>query len=169
MVRRSRRGYYDAFSHFYDFVISVHSRDTSAALRDLLVEKASVAAGGRLLDICTGTGAVVLRARETTGPGGAAVDRTHALDEARRVLRAGGRFLMMEHCEPTRYFVRLLYQVRIAALGSAGSRSFAADEVPFLRPFFVEVKRQLTPTGRSKLIWGVKELSGEDRHSLEAR
>ena len=219
MSGRSRRAYYDLFSHFYDFVITMHSKDTSATLRDLLVDKASVAAGGSLLDICTGTGAVALRAQETTGPDGAAVGldssqgmirkarekarraslngvcfvvgdaarlpfrssafeavtcshamyelseevRTHALEEARRVLRPGGRFLMMEHCEPTRPFVRFLYQVRLAMMGSARNRSFAQDEVPFLYQFFRDVKRQLTPTGRSKLIWGVKEPAGEDR------
>ncbi len=219
MSRRSRRGYYDLFSHFYDFVIALHSKDRSAALRDLLVDKAGVAAGGRLLDICTGTGAVALRAQETTGPDGVAVGldfsqgmirkarekarrasldgvyfvvgdaarlpfrsssfeavtcshamyelseevRTHALEEARRVLRPGARFLMMEHCEPTRPFVRFLYQVRLAMMGSARNRSFARDEVPFLCQFLRDVKRQLTPTGRSKLIWGVKGPAGENR------
>jgi len=219
MSGRSRRAYYDLFSHFYDFVIALHSKDRNAALRDLLVDKAGVAAGGRLLDICTGTGAVVLRAQETTGPDGVAVGldfslgmirkarekarsaslggiyfvvgdaarlpfrssafeavtcshamyelsqevRTHALEEARRVLRPGARFLMMEHSEPTRRFVRFLYQVRLATLGSARNRSFALDEIPFLRRFFRDVNRQLTPTGRSKLIWGVKEPAGEDQ------
>ena len=223
MSGRSRRAYYDLFSHFYDFVITVHSKDRSAALRDLLVDKARLAAGGRLLDICTGTGAVALRARETTGRDGAAVGldfsqgmirkahekarraslggvyfvvgdaahlpfrpstfeavtcshamyelspevRTHALEEARRVLRPGGRFLMMEHCEPTRPFVRFLYQVRLATLGSARNRSFARDEVPFLSRFFRDVKQELAPTGRSKLVWGVKEPAGEDKVNLE--
>ena len=208
----SRRTYYDLFSHFYDFVITLHSKDRSAALRDLLVEKASVRAGRRLLDICTGTGAVAIRAQRDTGSHGAAVGldfsrgmirkarekarragldgvyfvvadaahlpfrsssfeavtcshamyelspevRTHALEEAHRVLRPAGRFLMMEHCEPTRPFVRFLYQIRLATMGSARNRSFARDEVPFLGRFFRDVKRQLSPTGRSKLIWGVK-------------
>jgi hypothetical protein len=39
-VRRSRRTYYDLFSHFYDFVITLHSKDSSAELRDFPVEKA---------------------------------------------------------------------------------------------------------------------------------
>jgi ubiquinone/menaquinone biosynthesis C-methylase UbiE len=209
---RSRRKYYDLFSHFYDFVIALHSKDRSAALRDLLVDEAGVEAGGRLLDICTGTGAVVLRAREASGPGGTTVGldfskgmirkarekartasldgvhfvvgdaarlpfpsgsfeavtcshamyelseeiRTRALEEASRVLRPGGRFLMMEHSEPTRPFVRFLYQLRLATLGSVRNRSFARDEVPFLSRYFRDVKRRLTPSGRSKLIWGVK-------------
>jgi len=220
-VRPSRRAYYDLFSHFYDFVIALHSKDGNAALRDFLVDNAGVAAGGRLLDICTGTGAVALRARETTGPDGVAVGldfsggmirkacekarsagliggyfvvgdaarlpfrsgafeavtcshamyelspevRTRALEEAQRVLRPGGRFLMMEHCEPTRPFVRFLYQVRLATMGSARNRSFARDEVPFLCRFFRDVKQQVSPTGRSKLTWGVKEPAGENEVS----
>ena len=221
-MRRSRRAYYDLFSHFYDFVIALHSKDRNAALRDFLVDNAGVAAGSRLLDICTGTGAVALRAQETTGPDGVAVGldfsegmirkacekarragltgvhfvvgdaarlpfrsgafeavtcshamyelspevRTHAVEEAHRVLRPGGRFLMMEHCEPTRPFVRFLYQVRLATMGSARNRSFARDEVPFLCRYFRDVKRQVSPTGRSKLTWGVKAPAGENEVSL---
>lgn len=214
----SRRTYYDLFSHFYDLVITLHSKDKSAALRDLLVEKAEVGAGTKILDICTGTGAVALRAQQATGPDGAAVGldfslgmlrkarekarqanlngvyfvvgdaahlpfrsssfeavtcshamyelspqiRTHALEEARRVLRPTGRFLMMEHCEPSHPFIRLLYQIRLATMGSARNRSFARDEVPFLSRFFSGVERQLSATGRSKLIWGVKEPPQEE-------
>ena len=221
-MRWSRRAYYDVFSHFYDLVITLHSKDRNAALRDFLLDKAGVAAGGRLLDICTGTGAVVLRAQETTGPAGVAVGldfshgmlrkarekareasldgvycvvgdaarlpfrsgafeavtcshamyelspevRTGALEEARRALRPGGRFVMMEHCQPTRPWIRLLYQIRLATMGSARNRSFARDEVPYLCRFFRDVKRQVSPTGRSKLIWGVKESPGEDKVSL---
>lgn len=220
-MRRSRRAYYDLFSHFYDFVIALHSKDGNAALRDFLVDNAGVAAGSRLLDICTGTGAVAVRARETTGSDGVVVGldfsggmirkacekarraslvgvhfvvgdaarlpfrsgsfeavtcshamyelspevRTRALEEAHRVLRPGGRFLMMEHCEPTRPLVRFLYQVRLATMGSARNRSFARDEVPFLCQFFRDVKRQASPTGRSKITWGVKESAGESEVS----
>jgi demethylmenaquinone methyltransferase/2-methoxy-6-polyprenyl-1,4-benzoquinol methylase len=220
----SRRTYYDFFSHFYDFVIALHSRDRTATLRDLLLEKTSVVAGGRLLDICTGTGAVAIRAQQDTGPHGTAVGvdfsrgmirkarekarragldgvyfvvadvaylpfrpssfqavtcshamyelspetRSQALEEAHRVLRPAGRFLMMEHCEPAQPFVRLLYQIRLATMGSARNRSFARDEVPFLCRFFRDVKRQLSPTGRSKLIWGVKDpQSAKTRYGLK--
>jgi ubiquinone/menaquinone biosynthesis C-methylase UbiE len=217
-LRRSRRAYYDLFSHFYDLVIALHSRDRNAALRDFLIDNAGVPAGSRLLDICTGTGAVALRAGEATGNGGVAVGldfsagmirkacekarraglvgvhfvvgdaarlpfragafeavtcshamyeltpevRSCALEEAHRVLRPGGRFLMMEHCEPTRPFVRFLYRVRIATMGSARNRSFARDEIPYLRRIFSAVERQLSPTGRSKLTRGVKQPAGED-------
>lgn len=212
-VSWTRRVYYDIFSFFYDRVIALHSKDESAALRSLLVDRAGVREGGRLLDLCTGTGAVALRAAQAFRCRGLvvgldfsrgmirrarekarreeldavlfvqaeaarlpfrsecfdAVTCSHAmyelspevreasLEEARRVLRPGGRFLMMEHCEPRRPFVRFLYRVRLATLGSARNRSFAQDEIPFLRSFFGEVERELSPTGRSKLLRAVKE------------
>jgi demethylmenaquinone methyltransferase/2-methoxy-6-polyprenyl-1,4-benzoquinol methylase len=207
-----RRAYYDLFSHVYDRVIALHSGDGNAAARDFLVARAGVEAGSRILDLCTGTGAVALRAQRATGPGGFVVGldfsdgmigkaaeksrrlgvpsvafvvgdaarlpfaagsfdlvscshamyelspeaRDRVLSEARRVLRDGGRFVMMEHCEPSRALARLLYRVRLAALGSSANRDFARDEVPFLQRMFVDVSRELSPTGHSKLIRGVK-------------
>jgi hypothetical protein len=49
-----------------------------------------------------------------------------------------------------------LDRVRLSALGGSANREFARDEVPFLRRFFGDVGRELSPTGRSKLIHGVK-------------
>jgi demethylmenaquinone methyltransferase/2-methoxy-6-polyprenyl-1,4-benzoquinol methylase len=212
-LKRFRRAYYDFFSRFYDRLIALHSRDGGARLRDFLVEHAGVGAGNRILDLCTGTGAVALRAARASAPGGLAVGldfsagmirraqaktraslaegvafvvgdaarlpfasgsfdavscshamyelspevRDRTLTEARRVLRTGGCFVMMEHCEPTRPLVRLLYRVRLAAMGSSRNRDFARDGVPFLARFFANVQRELSPTGRSKLVRGVKD------------
>jgi demethylmenaquinone methyltransferase/2-methoxy-6-polyprenyl-1,4-benzoquinol methylase len=211
-VKRFRRLYYDLFSHVYDRVIALHSGDASAGVREFLIERTGVGPSGRVLDLCTGTGAVALRARQATGPAGLAVGldfspgmirkarekvqagglegvalvvgdaaclpfasesfdavtcshamyelhpeaRERTLREAHRVLRTGGQFLMMEHCEPTRPVARFLYRVRLGALGSASSRDFARDEGPYLRALFSDVRQELSPTGRSKLIRGVK-------------
>jgi len=219
-VKRFRRAYYDLFSHFYDWIIALHSQDESSAVRDFLAERTGAGEGDRLLDLCTGTGAVALRTSRDTGPHGltAGVDfsrgmirkavekarrngaeglhflvadvthlplrsgafdavtcshamyelspevRADTLAEARRVLRPGGRFLMMEHCEPARPFIRFLYHVRLATMGSARNRSFARDERPFLRRFFATVQQELSPSGRSKLLWGLRE--GEDDPSV---
>jgi demethylmenaquinone methyltransferase/2-methoxy-6-polyprenyl-1,4-benzoquinol methylase len=207
-----RRAYYDLFSHVYDRVIALHSRDASAAARDFLVEHAGVAAGSRVLDLCTGTGAVALRASQTAGPAGLVVGldfstgmirvaegkarreaapglvfvagdaadlpfadgsfdvvscshamyeldpetRERVLWEAHRVLRHGGRFVMMEHCEPGRPLARFLYRVRLSALGSSSNRDFARDEIPFLERVFDHLCRDLSPTGHSKVVSGVK-------------
>ena len=214
---RFRRAYYDLFSPVYDRVIALHSGDASARLRDLLIERTGIKAGGRLLDLCTGTGAVAVRAQRATGPSGLvvgldfsagmirracakarqkgvehvafvvgdaarlpfsdasfdAVSCSHAmyelspevrdrvLREASRVLRPGGRFVMMEHCEPSRPLVRFLYRVRLSVLGSSENRDFARDEVPFLGRYFADVTRELSPKGRSKLIFGNKRECAE--------
>ncbi|MGB9713036.1 MAG: class I SAM-dependent methyltransferase [Dissulfurimicrobium sp.] len=53
-----RRKYYDIFSHFYDWVISLHSKDKTLSLRHYLARSTKVKPGDRALDLCTGTGAV---------------------------------------------------------------------------------------------------------------
>ncbi len=72
-MKRWRRFYYDIFSHFYDAIIALHSRDKSASLRDFLLDRSTLAPGQDLLDICTGTGAVALRAAQKLGSEGTAV------------------------------------------------------------------------------------------------
>lgn len=81
---RIRRFYYDIFSHFYDIIIDLHSRDKSAALRDYLVESSGIGPGDSVLDICTGTGSVAMRASKTVRVGGGKVA---ALDFSLGMLR----------------------------------------------------------------------------------
>lgn len=211
-MRRFRRFYYDIFSHFYDLVIQLHSKDESSALRDFLIKKTGISPGDRVLDICTGTGAVTMAAHKVIVPKGLVVGldfsygmlskarekarkkglsalylvmgdvgempfkwdvfecatcshsmyelesetRMKALNEICRVLKENGRFFMMEHCKPRNPFIRLLYYVRLMFMGSPENRDFAEDEVPVIKRFFKDVKRELSPTGKSKLISGVK-------------
>ncbi len=212
-LRRWRRGYYDLFSHFYDRIIALHSKDKNAYLRRFLLEKSGVKTGDRLLDICTGTGAVSLAAAGMLGPESTVIGadfslgmlkraaakysrsqdqatlffvqadvaalpfnsstfhvvtcshamyelkprtRDAALAEARRVLITGGRFIMMEHCEPRTPFIRFLYNIRLAGMGSKHNRKFAQDEIPYLAEYFENITRDISPTGRSKAIYGYK-------------
>jgi len=211
-MRRFRRFYYDIFSHFYDLVIQLHSKDESSTLRDFLIKKTGIGPGDRVLDICTGTGAVATVAHKVIVPKGLVVGldfsygmlskarekarkkglsalylvmgdvgempfkgdvferatcshsmyelesetRMNALNEICRVLKENGRFFMMEHCKPRNPFIRLLYYVRLMFMGSPENRDFAEDEVPVIKRFFKDVKRELSPTGKSKLISGVK-------------
>jgi len=62
-----RRRYYDIFSHVYDAFIRVHSRRGEQDTRHVLVAaaKAEAGPGSRILDLCCGTGAVVLASAET--------------------------------------------------------------------------------------------------------
>ncbi|MBN2720705.1 MAG: class I SAM-dependent methyltransferase [Proteobacteria bacterium] len=210
---RIRRFYYDLFSHFYDGIIDLHSRDKSAALRDYLVRSSGIGPGDCVLDICTGTGSVALRAalavREGRGkvvaldfslgmlrktakkvrqrdlegvfpvqadvsdlpfPDGSfdcvtcshamyeltAMAREKGLGEIRRVLKDGGRFLMMEHEVPERPFIRFLYKVRLLTMGSGQNREFAKDETAELGEHFSDIRKSSSPTGRSRLLSGKK-------------
>lgn len=209
---RLRRFYYDLFSNFYDFIIHLHSKDEGEGLRDFLIEKTGVSPGERILDICTGTGAVVLAASSSVGDQGMAVGldfsfgmlkkaqgkmgvmglsnvnlvvadvgnmpfkdgvfdcvtcshamyelkaeiRQEALNGIKGVLKEGGSFYMMEHCRPKNPIVKFLYYIRLMSMGSSENRFFAQDEVPVLRKHFSDVKRELSPTGKSKLIYGTK-------------
>lgn len=210
-MKRFRRFYYDMFSHFYDLIIRLHSKDESSALRDFLIKKTGIGPGDRVLDICTGTGAVVMVGHKVIVPKGFVVGldfsygmlskarekakkkglsalylvmgdvgempfkgdvfecvtcshsmyelkpetRMNALNEICRVLKENGRFFMMEHCRPSNPFIRLLYYVRLMSMGSPENRDFAEDEVPVIKRFFKDVKKELSPGGKSKLASGV--------------
>lgn len=72
-MRRLRRSYYDFFSHIYDWVIKIHSADKSGELRKFLLERSGVGRGDKVLDLCTGTGAVALEAAGRIGVEGLVV------------------------------------------------------------------------------------------------
>lgn len=58
-MRKFRRGYYDRFSKFYDRFIALHATDKQGLLRVILAEQTAAVPGDMVLDICTGTGAVL--------------------------------------------------------------------------------------------------------------
>lgn len=57
-----RRRYYNLFSHFYDRFIALHSRRDERNTREFLVDSAQLGCieKPRILDICCGTGTVIL-------------------------------------------------------------------------------------------------------------
>ncbi len=61
-LRTGRRRYYDIFSNYYDAFIRLHSRGDKDDTRDFLVESAHLEniLAPRILDICCGTGSVIL-------------------------------------------------------------------------------------------------------------
>lgn len=61
-LRTGRRKYYDIFSHFYDVFIRMHSRQDEDDTRGFLVDAAHLEnkTAPRILDICCGTGSVIL-------------------------------------------------------------------------------------------------------------
>ncbi|MGA1841411.1 MAG: class I SAM-dependent methyltransferase [bacterium] len=207
-----RRFYYDIFSHFYDLIIRLHSKDESSALRNFLIKKTGMSSGDRVMDICTGTGAVCMAAHKAVAPEGFVIGmdfsygmlkkakekarekgfsrlflvvgdvaempfrentfdcltcshamyelkpdvRMKALNEIYRVLKRNHLFFMMEHCRPKNPVIKFLYYVRLMSMGSPENRNFAADEVPVIKKFLKDIKRELSPTKKSKIISGMK-------------
>jgi ubiquinone/menaquinone biosynthesis C-methylase UbiE len=61
-LRSGRRTFYNVFSHFYDFFIKTHSGPHRDETRRFLVDSSQIGnvKQGRVLDVCCGTGSVVL-------------------------------------------------------------------------------------------------------------
>jgi ubiquinone/menaquinone biosynthesis C-methylase UbiE len=72
-MRTWRKKYYDYFSKYYDRFVALHSSDRGGNLRAYLADQAGLFEGDRVLDICSGTGSLLLTLGEKTGPGGLAV------------------------------------------------------------------------------------------------
>ncbi len=69
-MRRVRRAYYDKFSRFYDRFVALHSRDRQSLARRSLVDRVPVQEGGSVLDLCTGTAALLTHLQARVGPNG---------------------------------------------------------------------------------------------------
>lgn len=68
-----RQRYYDLFSKYYDQFIRLHSKDRTNSTRRYLARKTGVGSGDRVLDLCTGTGAVAIALSDCVGPDGMVV------------------------------------------------------------------------------------------------
>jgi len=209
-MRKYRQKYYDFFSHFYDVIINLHSKDRSLYLRHYLARKSGVKPEHKVLDLCTGTGSVatilsqyvqnglvvgldfslgmLVKAKEKVQKIGSknlyfvAADagalpfksdvfdvitcshamyeltgetRKMALQEIKRCLKINGRFCMMEHEEPKQPFIKLLYLLRLFSMGKEG-RMVVRHELNELRKIFSKVVKEVTVSGRTKLICGEK-------------
>ena len=84
MRNKVRIWYYNLFSRFYDAFVALHSSDPGGTLRDRLAEKVGSKSGDAVLDICTGTGAMLPSLRERTDDEGMVV----GLDFSRGMLEA---------------------------------------------------------------------------------
>jgi len=68
-----RQAYYNLFSRIYDPIIRLHSRDRAGSLREFITARTRVSEGDKVLDICTGTGAVAVELARSVGKSGLAV------------------------------------------------------------------------------------------------
>jgi ubiquinone/menaquinone biosynthesis C-methylase UbiE len=81
--------------------------------------------------------------------------RKSALVEIKRILKENGRFCMMEHEKPNNTFIRFLYHIRVLSMGKEGL-NIIKNELNELRKIFSHVEKEVTTTGRSKLICSQK-------------
>ena len=100
---RFRRGYYNAFARVYDRFVAAHSSDREGRLREVLADRTALQPGGRALDLCTGTGALLPALAQRTGERGLVVGLDFSggmLKQARRKLaRRPGVVLVLADVE----------------------------------------------------------------------
>jgi ubiquinone/menaquinone biosynthesis C-methylase UbiE len=77
--------------------------------------------------------------------------RQKALGEMRRVLQGDGLILLMEHEVPSRPFLRLLFHMRLFAMGSTDAGEFVQGGLERLKTMFSRVRVIRSPSGKSKL------------------
>jgi ubiquinone/menaquinone biosynthesis C-methylase UbiE len=82
-MRSARQIYYDAFSTVYDRFVALHSGDSQRRVREFLAELLPLGEGGSVLDLCTGTGALLPYLAGKVGRTG----KVAALDFSRGMLR----------------------------------------------------------------------------------
>lgn len=204
--RTGRQKYYDIFSYFYDFFIDLHTGRYRDETRKFLVDSSRLenSPRTRILDICCGTGSVILTFAEaypsalTTGYdfssgmlrkakqkkmadkvgfvlGDAArlalrsdcfdtvccshalyelkgSVRNNALMEMKRVVKPGGKVLIMEHEVPSNPVIRVLFNTRLLMMGSADAKEFLRQDLSPYQKIFTDVILSHTPSGKSKLI-----------------
>jgi len=78
--------------------------------------------------------------------------REKALLEMKRVMRSSGMVLIMEHAVPQNRFVRLLFYLRMAAMGTADAREFVKEGKKPFEKVFANVSVVTTPSEKSRLF-----------------
>jgi ubiquinone/menaquinone biosynthesis C-methylase UbiE len=81
-------------------------------------------------------------------------ERKKAIAEMARVIKEGGRALVMEHEVPKSLLLRVLFYIRMYTMGSRDAKDFLRSELTPFQGRFKQVTKEVTPGGRSKIIWG---------------
>jgi ubiquinone/menaquinone biosynthesis C-methylase UbiE len=72
-MKNFRQSYYDFFSAFYDRFVSLHSRVPQGEIKKYLADMVAGERCGKVLDVCCGTGSLLLELSAAAGTGGLAV------------------------------------------------------------------------------------------------
>ena len=80
-----RRACYNRFSRYYDRFVALHSRDSEEVARKFLADRLPVQYGGTVLDLCTGTAALLPHLQAKVGRDGHVV----GVDFSPGMLRVG--------------------------------------------------------------------------------
>ena len=78
--------------------------------------------------------------------------REKALQEMSRVMHPDGLVLLMEHEVPSRPLIKLLFYMRLFAMGSADAREFVEGGIQRLKRIFSRVTLSRSPSGKSRLM-----------------
>ena len=117
-----RQKYYDFFSKYYDRFVALHSSDPGGSLRAYLADQTGLSEGDRVLDICTGTGSLLLQLKEKAASCGLVV----GIDFSKGMLSAAGEKTV---AWPNIYLVR-------ADAGHLPFRNAAFDAVTCTHAFY---------------------------------
>lgn len=78
--------------------------------------------------------------------------RLLALQEMKRVASEKGMVLLMEHEVPRKWWIRMLFYLRIYSMGSGDAKEFISGGLDFFKKIFPRVSVSHSPSGKSKLL-----------------
>jgi demethylmenaquinone methyltransferase/2-methoxy-6-polyprenyl-1,4-benzoquinol methylase len=81
-------------------------------------------------------------------------ERKKTIAEMARLIKEGGSMLVMEHEVPKHILLRVLFYIRMYTMGSRDTKDFLKSELNCLQDRFQHVTKEVTPGGRSKIIFG---------------
>jgi hypothetical protein len=74
----------------------------------------------------------------------------------KRVVKPGGRVLIMEHEIPEHPLIKFLFNLRMSLVGSNGTNAFLGAGLETFRQIFSEVNTSNSPSGKSRLVCCIK-------------